>query len=353
MMIAEMKESPAFKALMERVQEKAMEWVNTLKSSRDSNEMYRAQGALNFYDYLADLPDEMIGEEIQKIEEQTEKQAEKKEDGLSARQQADSGVGLSDKSQTPPAEKTGETEQKAESWQKAYNDTKAYATRLSQENAELKKTLEEHKAGKASAEDGSEAKKAVEAAKSSLDRVKEKNYEEYPEFKDLIEPILRQNSELEQKVSKIESERAEDSESKKRTAAQEHFEIRVKPDVVKVHPDFEDVIFQIVDGKRQGLNKEYFEWAAKQRPSLRTAALDSSDPQDIIFAVTEFKKFKGSDEAKEIKENEEKTKKGKLINAMSLRGGNASIPAPKDKVSDDDVPTDDWIKKRNKEKYGG
>src|SRR4030067_747674 len=274
MMIAEMKESPAFKALMERVQEKAMEWVNTLKSSRDSNEMYRAQGALNFYDYLADLPDEMIEEEIQKIEEQkekeaeqteegaeeqagkqTEKQAEKKEDGLSARQQADSGVGLSDKSQTPPAEKTGETEQKAESWQKAYNDTKAYATRLSQENAELKKTLEAHKAGKASAEDVSDAKKAVEAAKSSLDTVKEKIYEDYPEFKDLIEPILRQNSELEQKVSKIESERAEDSESKKRTAAQEHFEIRVKPDVVKVHPDFEDVIFQIVE-KRQGLNKE-------------------------------------------------------------------------------------------------
>src|SRR4030066_320127 len=283
MMIAEMKESPAFKALMERVQEKAMEWVNTLKSSRDSNEMYRAQGALNFYDYLADLPDEMIEEEIQKIEEQKEK----KEDGLSARQQADSGVGLSDKSQTPPAEKTGETEQKAESWQKAYNDTKAYATRLSQENAELKKTLEAHKAGKASAEDVSDAKKAVEAAKSSLDTVKEKIYEDYPEFKDLIEPILRQNSELEQKVSKIESERAEDSESKKRTAAQEHFEIRVKPDVVKVHPDFEDVIFQIVDGKRQGLNKEYFELAAK------------------------------------------------------------------DKVSDDDVPTDDWIKKRNKEKYGG
>lgn len=68
-MIAEMKDSPAFKAYMERVQEKAKEWVDTLKGASNVNELYRAQGALNFFDYVSDLPDVMIMEEKQKEEE--------------------------------------------------------------------------------------------------------------------------------------------------------------------------------------------------------------------------------------------------------------------------------------------
>lgn len=68
-MIAELKESPAFKAFMERVQEKAKEWVDTLKGAGNVNELYRAQGALNLFDYITDLPDVMIMEEKQKEEE--------------------------------------------------------------------------------------------------------------------------------------------------------------------------------------------------------------------------------------------------------------------------------------------
>lgn len=221
------------------------------------------------------------------------------------------------------------------SYEKALKDTKAWATKLAMENAELKKTIDAAKAGKASEQDVSDAKKAVEDAKGSLDAVRKKVYEDYPDLEALIEPIVKQNNELGQKINSLESAKIKDAEEGKVKAAREHFEINVKPEINKVHPDFEDIIFQTVDGKR-GLNKEYFEWAEKQRPSLRVAALDSSDPQDIIFAVTEFKKFKGSDEAKELKQKEEKQKKDKLINAMSLRGGNASFAMKPEKADSDD-----------------
>lgn len=234
----------------------------------------------------------------------------------------------------PPESKSQAAEDA--SYEKALKDTKAWATKLAMENAELKKTLEAAKAGKASEQDVSDAKKAVEAAKGSLDSVRKKVYEDYPELEALLEPIIKQNNELGQKITHLESEKVKDAEEDKVKAAREHFEVNVKPEVAKTHPDFEDIIFAMKDGKRAGLNKEYFEWAEKQRPSLRVAALDSSDPQDIIFAVTEFKKFRGSDEAKELKQKEAQTKKDKLINAMSLRGGNASLAMKSGKTDSDD-----------------
>lgn len=236
--------------------------------------------------------------------------------------------------ENPPESKSQATEDA--SYEKALKDTKAWATKLAMENAELKKTIEAAKAGKASEQDVSDAKKAVEDAKGSLDAVRKKVYEDYPELEALLEPIIRQNSELGQKITNLESEKAKDAEDAKHKAAFEHYTANVKPMVVKVHPDFEDIIFAMKDGKRAGLNKEYFDWAEKQRPSLRVAALNSSDPQDIILAVTEFKKFRGSDEAKELKQKEEQAKKDKLINAMSLRGGNAGLAMKSGKTDSDD-----------------
>lgn len=270
------------------------------------------------------------------------KKAEAKEDeGLDNKKPEGEGQtlnqsGSGQKADEKPPESKSHAAEDISSYEKALKDTKSWATKLAMENAELKKTIEAAKAGKASEQDVSVAKKAVEDAKGSLDAVRKKVYEDYPELEALLEPIIKQNNELGQKITHLESEKVKDAEDDKVKTAREHFEANVKPEVAKTHPDFEDIIFAMKDGKRGGLNKEYFEWAEKQRPSLRVAALDSSDPQDIIFAVTEFKKFRGSDEAKELKQKEAQAKKDKLINAMSLRGGNASLAMKSGKTDSDD-----------------
>jgi hypothetical protein len=55
----------------------------------------------------------------------------------------------------------------------------------------------------------------------------------------------------------------------------------VKPIVLKVHPDFDSIV----------AGQGYWEWAEKQRSALKVAALNSGDPLDIIWAVSEYKAF--------------------------------------------------------------
>ena len=58
-LIARLKDSVAFKVFMERVDEKAKDWEVVLRDSKDMAELYRAQGALRFFEFLKDLPDLM------------------------------------------------------------------------------------------------------------------------------------------------------------------------------------------------------------------------------------------------------------------------------------------------------
>ncbi len=71
-LIISLKDSVAFKAFLEKTEEKAGEWESVLRNSGDVDEMFRAQGALNFFDYVKDLPDLMILEAEQDSKEQTE-----------------------------------------------------------------------------------------------------------------------------------------------------------------------------------------------------------------------------------------------------------------------------------------
>lgn len=68
--IASMRESAVFQSFMERIQEKAEEWNMALRSGDDTGELFRAQGALNFFEYVKDLPDMMIREEETPEEEE-------------------------------------------------------------------------------------------------------------------------------------------------------------------------------------------------------------------------------------------------------------------------------------------
>lgn len=93
---------------------------------------------------------------------------------------------------------------------------------------------------------------------------------------------------LRQKVRQVQEQKArEEKEAREKKAllerrkkAFEYFEANVKPKVVKVHPDFDEIV----------RNPKYWEWARAQRPALRFAAEDSPDPEDIIWALGEFKK---------------------------------------------------------------
>jgi hypothetical protein len=67
-----------------------------------------------------------------------------------------------------------------------------------------------------------------------------------------------------------------------REEAFRYFATHVKPKVVRIHPDFDDIM------KDSG----YWKWAEEQPQALKRAALDSSDPSDIIWAIGEYKKAK-------------------------------------------------------------
>lgn len=54
----------------------------------------------------------------------------------------------------------------------------------------------------------------------------------------------------------------------------------VKPKVLEVHPDFDEIV----------KNETYWQWIEKQRPALKFAGKDSGDPDDIIWAISEYKK---------------------------------------------------------------
>jgi len=236
--------------------------------------------------------------------------------------------------ESAPKEETAKKETE-DSYEKALKDTKAWATRLAMENAELRRTLEAFKKGDASSDDVKDAQQAVAKTQASLDAVKEKVYEDYPELKDLIDPLLEKSLALEKEVTELKKVKSQVVEQDRQKEALEYFNTFVKPEVLKAHPDFDDILFKAVEGRRT-VNEEYFSWAEKQSPAMRFAAMESSDPQDIIMAISAFKKFKASDEAKAIKLQQEREKKQNIVNAMSLRGGGTPIPAGHRKGDPDD-----------------
>lgn len=209
---------------------------------------------------------------------------------------------------------------------KALKDTKSYATRLAQENSELKKRLNEIEL------------KFRAGETEEFTALRNQVYQDYPELKSIIEPIIKE-------LSDIKSMRAAEAERLQRNEALEYFNTNVRPVVLRAHPDFDSVLFN----EKGAANDEYFQWAAKQRPSLRTAAMDSTDPEDIIWAVTEFKKFKASPEAKMIKEQQTEKRIQRLVSAQTLRGGNTPIPLSGEPQSDDNISVDEWMSRRNKQ----
>lgn len=215
-----------------------------------------------------------------------------------------------------------------ESLEKALNDTKGYAHRLESQNKELQQKLADFERGKATQQELDDAKKKRQDAKRELDDARNAVYEDYPELKALIDPILQQNDELQETLEELKKSKggAKEELDADRQKAIEHFEKNIKPEVVKEHADFDQVIN----------DQSYWEWAKKQRPALRTAAMDSPDPQDICWAIGEYKKSKASDAVQAQKSREEQARDSRIRNSQALRGGStSSIPSSRKSHMDD------------------
>lgn len=212
------------------------------------------------------------------------------------------------------------------SMEKALDDTKTYARRLEAEKKELAEKLADAQKGGATQAQVAEATKAVQTAQDDLDKVKARVYEDYPELQALLDPIMERNKALESKVVSLEAVKATDAEKERKTTLIDNFKKNVLPKVLEVHKDFETVM----------QSEDYWKWAENQRPALRVAAMDSSDPTDISWAVTEYKKGKASEQVPGIKDKEAADREKRLVNAGSLRGGSTSFPTSKESDKDPD-----------------
>lgn len=229
--------------------------------------------------------------------------------------------------ETPPAE--DEKDDKA-SLEKALKDTKAWGTKLSEEKKALEEKLAAYEKGDGdiTKEDVEEAKKKVDDAEADFKAKADSLYEDYPELKAVLDPLLDSHKKTVERLDALEKEKAEDEESVKAREIREHYDKNVKPKVLKVHSDFEEsIIFTRDKDGNQVPNEAYFKWAEKQRPALKTAAMTSNDPEDIIWAVDEYKKYLASPEAEELRRTQEQERETKITNAQTLRAG-ATPPFP-------------------------
>lgn len=219
-----------------------------------------------------------------------------------------------------------ESEQHESAEAKALKDTKAWATKLAQENAELKRLV----ADGATKTEIAVQEKSVERQKQAIsDETLATVYREYPELKEVLNPLLDTLKGLQEETEATKKQRAEaadQAEKRRKQDALDHFESTIMPKVLEVHSDFKEII----------ADSAYFEWAEKQRPGLKTAALQSNDPDDIKWAVSEYKKTLAGNEAAKMRQTEEEKRKQKLNNQMTLRGGSSAITTGKAKADPND-----------------
>ena len=200
--------------------------------------------------------------------------------------------------------------------EKAIKDTKAYATGLKSEVDNLQAKVKEYDEGKATPEDVASARKGVELAKGDYEKAREVLYEDYPEMKAVIEPLVEQNKIFAASNEALSKKLRANDEADEKARALKDFNLNVKPSILEEHPDFDHIWkeeFPLYDA-----------WARMQKPELMKKAIGSNSPEDINEALTEYKAFKATGAAKVLKADEESKRKNKLSNAQSIRGG--SVP---------------------------
>ena len=249
-----------------------------------------------------------------------EKDTDEPKEGEPEDKQDDGEPKETEETKSPPA-----TEDKSDTKkgiEKALHDTKAWATQLSQQNAEYRAKLAEYEKGLASKQDVADAKKAVSDSQDALTEELEKVYEDYPEFKNVLGPIAEMVKQSTERVAKIQSSM---DEERRIADMRLKFERDIEPEVVKVHPEFSSI----------KTSEAYFKWAEQQSPAMRNAAMFSLDPRDLIMAVGEYKKHLAAPEAQKQKADDDGRKQSLRSGLASMPGKN-STPSPKKEPSNDD-----------------
>jgi len=287
--------------------------------------------------------EEILSEEWDKVEDEEGNKDLAKKEGLPEEKK--------EESIQAPEKKAGEEEKPnshgdVDSLTKALNDTKSHSTKVSQENAELRRKVEAFEKGDATAKEVEDQKKKADAANGDLVLAAKAFKEDYPEGGPLFDKLLETIDGLTTEVQTIKKGNKDAEAHNSQEAALLNFNTVVKPEIVKNHPDFD----AIMTGKNVDGDVEWFKWAEKQTQGLRFMALESSDPQDISYALTEFKKSKGSGEAERIRAQEETEKNIKLTNGQTLRAGSGS-PLLKTKETEGTY-SDEWDKIEAEEKAG-
>jgi hypothetical protein len=239
----------------------------------------------------------------------------KKDDGLSGDTDPKglSGKSDPDDSGTSKAKAEQQGGEDAESLRRRLTDTQAWGQKLATEVADLKKMIQ---GGTATAAEIKGQQQVVEAAKKAIaPEALTRLYDEVPEAKAVVEPLLDLVNALKGEVDTYKQSEAvkkqQDVADAKKKAIEE-FENTIVPKIRETHKDYDP-------GKLGELG--YFEWAEKQRPGMQYMALHSNDPTDIAEAFGAFKKSMASPEAQKMKQTEEQQKNKRMQDAMTLRGG--------------------------------
>lgn len=227
--------------------------------------------------------------------------------------------GLSGKSDPNPDDKSRQKAEQQEGnegsalLRQRLSDTQAWGQKLANEVTELKKMIQN---GTATDAEIRGQQKVVEAAKKAIEpEALTRLYDELPEARAVVEPLLDLVTTLKGEVDTYKQSEAtkkqHDAADAKKKAIEE-FENTVVPKIRQLHPDY--------DPTKLG-ELGYFEWAEKQRPGMQFMALNSNDPEDIAEAYGAFKKSMASPEAQKLKKTEEQLKQKRMQDAMTLRGG--------------------------------
>lgn len=266
-----------------------------------------------------------------------------------APQQEEAGEGLPEEGvDTPPAPAQ---DQAADVLKKRINDMQAWGTRLSQKNALLESEIEKLKSGSGSHERVASAASAAETAQSALDSLIEEFSADYPEGRPVLTEIYSNIKALREELAAIKAPISEQSKAAARERLAAEFKASVQPEIMKVHPDFEEILLVKNPDGTVERNEDYFLWAATQRPTLQLAAVESGDPDDIIWALAEYKKARNMDATKADRLQRELIKHSKIAAAMAMRGSGAAAEAPQRRpvATLDDMPIEEYIAMRRKQ----
>jgi hypothetical protein len=227
--------------------------------------------------------------------------------------------------ETPKSDHHGSVE----SMEKALKDTKAHASRLEQERADLRKKVEELSRPRGITKE--QIAERIEAIK------KKAPLEDYPELSGFVEEL---GKELLSYAEVVEEVKQSEAETRRANEFRAKFEAEVKPEVLKVHSDFDSVMH----------SDEYWQWAKAQEqifPALFHASHNSMAPQDIVWAITEFKRSRTKEDVQNIKAKDARARQTKLDNARTMKpGGGGTTPKSSIPEADDYDSAWDWAGKQ-------